>query len=166
MPAVSMPRPYKYGLAASRQSHTGPVISNSLTTALRSTTLSPLTLARHLKAHSDSASEDYWWCALQIRSHHHHHQWMVRCSCCEAVESSEWMCDVVRCWAQPCWVGGNDVVADDGRVPCVVSFRSRPSFVSDDTLCQHTQTVVGKQSGTGLHVSHCLMHCSSVTDIY
>ena len=50
----------------------GPVIWNSLPAALRTTTLSPLTFARHLKAHHvrliDSAPEDYLGRALQIYS--------------------------------------------------------------------------------------------------
>ena len=48
----------------------GPFIWNSLSAALRTATLSPLTFAWHLKAVPvrliDSASEDHLWCALQI----------------------------------------------------------------------------------------------------
>jgi len=57
----------------------GPVIWNSLPAALRTTTLSPLTFARHLKAHL------FGWSAARLRTiydmlyksthhyHHHHH---------------------------------------------------------------------------------------------
>jgi len=57
----------------------GPVIWNSLPAALRTATVSPLTLARHLKAHR------FGWSAARLRTiydalyksthhHHHHHQ--------------------------------------------------------------------------------------------
>ena len=52
----------------------GPVIWNSLPAALRTATLSPLTLVRQSTSQGspvwliDGASEDYLWCAIQIHS--------------------------------------------------------------------------------------------------
>ena len=76
----------------------------------------------------------------------------------KACRCGKWKCDVIRCWAQPCRLGGYDAAAHDGCISCVLSCRSCLAINSADTLCQHIHAVMGKLSGTGLALCSCHIH--------